>query len=322
VTFPGPTAIIPEAARLLLFVLVPVLLSAHLLRRASPRLLGASHMVSLIGWAFLPASSVAFLVAEFAPQGRSSGGPSQLVGFGVAAAMLAPVAWQSGRALVAVRRLELHGPLLSCARQVRLRGGASVWIVPSEQLMAYACGVVRPQAVVTTGLLGLLDPAERAAVLEHEAAHVQLGHPRLMLFGAAVARAYGFLPPVRRAWAGLRREIEAAADDEAARRVGPDPLLCALARIGLASTTASDGGLPFGDPEHLRYRIDRLQRPHRESALAVNLGVVALTGLFAAVLASCACAFLDSQPLLPGLAACLGTTALVASRPLWRRRPS
>src|SRR5712664_3007742 len=107
---------------------------------------------------------------------------------------------------------------------------------PSGQVAAYCGGLRRPQPVVTTALLGLLGPAEQDAVLAHEAAHIRLGHPRILLAGAVIGRSYRWLPPARLAWDRLRRDIEAAADDEAAAAAGTGPLLSALAKVALAAT--------------------------------------------------------------------------------------
>jgi hypothetical protein len=110
-------------------------------------------------------------------------------------------------------------------------------VVPSGQVAAWCGGLRRPQVVVTTGLLGLLSPAEQRAVLAHEAAHVRLGHPPILLFGAVIGRSYRRLPPARLAWDRLRRDIEAAGDDQAAAAAaaGTGPLLSALAKVALAA---------------------------------------------------------------------------------------
>lgn len=332
------TTVAAGTVALVVFVIIPMVLSTRRLRRASPRLLAASHLVSLVGWMFLPAGWLACAGLDIAgalTRTTSAGcrvgaswfgiqaGIWQLLGVGVVVLVVGPLVWQGLRALVFARRIELRGLAAAGARRRCLRGGGSVWVLPAAEPLAYAGGVLRPRAVVTTGLLDLLDPTEREAVLEHEGAHLRLGHPRLLLLGAAVARAYRFLPPVRRTWAGLRRELEAAADDEAARLVGVGPLLSALARVGLARATTigpvSDAH--FADPEHLRYRIRRLQQP-QEPAPGVSVAVIALGALLAGAFAWCACTLIAPQPELPGLVACLGTFAAVGSRPLWTWRSS
>jgi hypothetical protein len=131
-------------------------------------------------------------------------------------------------------------------------GGVTAWVVPSGQVAAYCGGLRRPRPVVTTGLLGLLTPAEQEPVLAHEAAHIRLGHPRILLAGAVVGRSYRWLPPARLAWDRLRRDIEAAADDEAAAAAEAGPLLSALAKVALATapqTASTPARASFADPE-------------------------------------------------------------------------
>jgi len=193
-------------------------------------------------------------------------------------------------------------------------------VVPSDRLAAYCGGLHRPQVVVTTGLLGLLEPAEQEAMLGHEAAHVRLGHPPILLFGAAIGRSYRWLPPARRAWDRLRRDIEAAADDEAAATAGAGPLLSALAKVALA--TAPPAAAPptagFADPEDLRYRIRRLQAPPARSArCTLSLGLAG--ALLTAGLAAAACQLLHTGAVWSGLIPCLAAFGYLGWRPAWAR---
>jgi Zn-dependent protease with chaperone function len=125
-------------------------------------------------------------------------------------------------------------------------------------------------------------------VLAHETVHVRLGHPRILLLGAVIGRSYRWLPPARLAWDQLRRDIEAAADDEAAAAAGAGPLLSALAKVALATAplaAPAPASVSFADPEDLRYRIRRLQRPparSARSALSLGLAGAILTGGLAA----------------------------------------
>jgi hypothetical protein len=292
----------------------------------SPRLLAALHMVSLAGLALLPAGGVVCAGLSLARPAAGTAalaahcGPGTGAGLwlpaGLALAALVPLAWQAARVLGAARRTELDGMALAAARPRRLRGGGVVWVLPSADPAAYACGLRRPKAVVTSGLLGLLDPAEQRAVCEHEYAHVRLGHPRLLLAGAIVARAYGFLPPVRHAWSGLRRELEAAADDEAVRAAGAGPVLSALARAALARSAAPGTAAAFGDPQHLRYRIARLQEPRPASR-----GASALTALGGLTLVTAftwsACGLARGAVTAAGITACAGILAAAGLRPVW-----
>jgi Zn-dependent protease with chaperone function len=201
----------------------------------------------------------------------------------------------------------------------RLPGGGTAWILPSGQAAAYCGGLRHPQVVVTSGLLSLLSPAEQDAVLAHEAAHIRLGHPRVLLAGAVIGRSYRWLPPARLAWDRLRRDIEAAADDEAAVVAGTRPLLSALAKVALA--TAPPAAAPparpgFADPEDLRYRIRRLQEPpahHARNTLGLGLAGAALT----AGLATAACLLLHTGAAWPGLIPCLAAFGYLGWRPAW-----
>jgi hypothetical protein len=295
--------------------------------RASPRLSAAGHLVRLIGLGVLPAGWLACLATGFVGLVSHSPGIDdgcwlgldlgiwRLLLYGLALAALLPVGWQAGQIVRRTARLQLVGAALAKATKHRLRGGGVVWVVPSEQVMAYATGLVRPHAVVTSGLLELLTPPEREAVLEHEGAHVRFGHPQLLLLGAAVARAYGFLPPVRQAWAGLNRELEVAADQEAARLVGAAPLITALARIGL--TTAVGGRPALASGAHLRHRIRRLQEPCRPRSVPAN-ALAGLRGLVLVVAFSwSACVLLLHDPLLPQLVPCVAAMTAIGLRPTW-----
>lgn len=199
-------------------------------------------------------------------------------------------------------------------------GARAVWVVSSDQPAAYTVGLWRPKAVVTTALLAPLGPAERRAVCEHEAAHLRLGHPRLLLAGGSVAAAYGAFPPVRRAWDGLCRELEAAADDEAAHVVGAEAVLSALARAVLvAAGRPGRGAANFGGVEHLRYRMARLEDPRPARAGPTALVALAVVGVLAAMAWSM-CAQAGAHASLLGVAACASAPAAVVLRPMWARR--
>jgi Zn-dependent protease with chaperone function len=326
------------------------------LRRGSPRVQAMLQLVGMVGWGVLPAavlSCVGATVAALVATGRIgtggcwvglAAGQWQLVGAAAGAAALVPLGWQAARTAAAVRRTELGGLARSVGQVHVTSAGTPVWVVPSPVGMAYAAGVVHPVAVVTSTVLAPLDEQERRAVLEHEAAHVRLGHPRVLVLGSIVARAYPFLPPVRRAWAMLRRELEVVADDEAVGVVGRLAVLSALARIAVTQTNPADlgagaglgvgagpaasagagagagagasAGAGFGEPEHLRYRIERLVDPPRSSWLA-GMVLGGLSVVLLAVLAGATCSLVHGTQSLAGEGLCLAAMGGVATRPLW-----
>lgn len=315
------------------FAVVPEVVHLEILRRGSPRLLAAMELAGLVGWAILPAAVFSCLgdaIASVVASGRIGTGGCwmgldvgqwYLVGVALGALALAPVGCQAWRTTRAVRHGELTGLVRRAAEERQVASGASVWVVPSAVPLAYAAGLWRPEAVVSTAVLDGLEDDEAQAVLEHEAAHIALGHPRLLVLGAVIARAYGALPPVRRRYAALRGALEAAADDEAVRVVGRGPLLGALAHVVLTHATSPQ--MPqvasFSDAEHLAYRIRRLQGtcgPSRTIDAVIGLMSMALVGLFA----WSACVLVSGSPLLGGELLCVLAVIVVASRPLWAWR--
>lgn len=293
----------------------------------SPRVAAGGHLISLVGWCLLPAVWLACLggtIASWAAGIRVSGGGClfgldqgqwQLLGYLPAAGALGVLVWHAIRLVVAAQRAELRG--LALARSVRQEvEGGSVWVVPSPQPAAYAGGLWHPRAVVTSGLLGSLNERERQAVCEHEVAHVRLGHPRVLLAAGTVVAAYGVLPPVHRAWDGLRRELEAAADDEAVRAVGAGPVLSALVRTALQASGTANAVVAFNHPEHLRYRIARLEglRPNRRAPTAAAGSAV---GVLAVTMAWTGCVLAGAHATEIGVVMCLTAIAAIGLRPTW-----
>lgn len=321
----------------LAFVLVPLAAHNGLPRRGSPRIRAALHLVVLLGWAVLPvaalaclgqglAATVAHLVGEPTAGTQAAcpagplGTPWQLAGLGLGALGVVPLVRHGSRTLTSARRLEHH--LGDCPpgsfRRLAARAGGEVLLVESDERLALAGGLAHPKALVSTGLLAGLGEQERQAVVEHEAAHLRLGHPRALLLGGIVAGAWGAVPPVRLAWSRLRAELEAAADDEAAAVVGVAAVRSALARVGLASLSATAAG--FGDPEHLRWRIRRLEARQPKAPIPVSAALLAGLGALVVALAWSSCALVAGTAALGGLAGCGAVVAAVASRPLWEAR--
>jgi Zn-dependent protease with chaperone function len=305
--------------------------------RAVPRLAASAGILTLAGIGLMPPLLLACAAAALGTAAGRGGhtvagvcvlaagpaGPGQLVLYGLAAALATRTVVLAAASLRAARRAELRGLALAGSTPRLLPGGGTAWIVPTLQLAAHCAGLRHPRAVVSTGLLGLLTPAEQEAVLSHEVAHIRLGHPRILLLGAVIARAYRWLPPARLAWTRLRRDLEAAADDEAAATAGTAPLLSALAKVALATAAAPAAGTPaplaFAEPGDLRYRVRRLQQPQAPAARATL--ILRLAGaLLAFALASAACQALHASAQWSGLVPCLAAFGYLGWRPTWRGR--
>jgi len=296
-----------------LLVATPSIVGAQ--RSVSPRVSAAGHLVSLIGWGLAPT----VLLACLGGAGGCVFGPSlgrwRVVAYLPALAAAAVPVWKGLGLAAAARRAELVGVAKAASVRRRLLSGEEVWVLPSQKMAAYAGGLWRPKAIVTSGLLSCLAAEEQLAVCSHEAAHVRLGHPRLLIAAGAVASAYGSLGPVRRAWRGLRRDLEAAADDEAARVAGPRAVISALARVALLEM-ASGSPAAFGAAEHLRYRIARLEGGQVAQA-GPTAGAASLLAGVISVVAWAVCVLGGVGPSLMGLGVCLGLIASLGLRPTW-----
>lgn len=300
------------AASALVIVLGPPLAARLFDRRAPAKVVAAFHLLSLVGMGLLPLVVVAcvVLVSPGHP-GTGHGDLGRGLPWGAAAlgtAYALRLAWYGTKAARERRRV---------ARQAQLAAGpedqdAGVLVLPAERPVAFSTGGRAGKVVVSRGLLDLLEGSEREAVLAHERGHRRLRHHRILFLGQVVAATLGAaLPPARRAFLALRRELEAIADAEAARVVGDRRVVArALARVVLAGPARAPAPA-LGDPEDLAYRIERLTGTGREER-----GVIAgaALGLMGFGIVAAVCAAIHPSPLLPGLAACGGGVGLVVRR--------
>jgi Zn-dependent protease with chaperone function len=89
--------------------------------------------------------------------------------------------------------------------------------------------------LLTSGLLQMLDPMERAAVLAHEHAHLRRSHHRTVAFATVAGAANPLLRPVVPAVTLL---VERSADEDAAVAVGDRHLVArTIAKVVLAAGT-------------------------------------------------------------------------------------
>jgi Zn-dependent protease with chaperone function len=108
---------------------------------------------------------------------------------------------------------------------------------------AFAVPGPRPHIVISQGLLHALAPAERAAVVAHERAHLAARHDIVM---ATAEVAAACLPLLRRATRSVRYATERSADEAAALAVGDRQTVAyAIARAALAGHDRYDGLLSF-----------------------------------------------------------------------------
>lgn len=147
---------------------------------------------------------LAALTALFMALGYMLGGPGgALVALLVAAGMNLFTYWNADRIVLSMHDAHEVGPndcpvLTGIVRQLAARAGLPmprVYIIDSPHPNAFATGRDPDHAAVaaTTGLLGLLDREEVAAVLAHELGHVRNRDTLIMTMTATIAGAIAMI---------------------------------------------------------------------------------------------------------------------------------
>ena len=150
------------------------------------------------------------------------------VGAAVALARAALVLARGARAGARVRRQQRDGLDLLHAGAKR----TEAHVLEVSRPLAYSVAGDGGRVVVSSGAMALLDPAEVAAVVAHEQAHLRGRHHLVLLAGRA---ARDLLPHSRwlsRAHAELAELLELAADDAAAQATGAAPVARAVTVLG------------------------------------------------------------------------------------------
>jgi Zn-dependent protease with chaperone function len=158
----------------------------------------------------------------------------------------AVVAWRYGRSVQqAQRQTRAH------AQVARVTGrelaGTGALVLDSGRPAAY-CVAGRPATIVlTTAAVALLDPAQLAAVLAHERAHLASRHHQLIALTRGLAVVFPAVPLFAHGERNVARLAEMSADDAAARHSGRTTLITAL--LAMATGAAlPDSALPAWTP--------------------------------------------------------------------------
>ena len=108
---------------------------------------------------------------------------------------------------------------------------------------AYCLPGIRSQIVVSVGTLELLAPAELAAVLAHERAHLRARHDLVLIPFTSLRRTFPRSGVITQAYRTVALLVEMMADDRALRVRGlfARELATALLRFGTAGATVSRG---------------------------------------------------------------------------------
>lgn len=162
------------------------------------------------------------------------------------------------------------------ADEVGLR---SVEVIDVSQLVALTRGWMRPEVIVSTGLLERLSDDQLRAVLAHEAEHVRRRDPlKLAVSRTAMAALWPF-PLAKDLAAHVELTAEVAADRAAVASVGLRPLAAALRAVldGWADTPEAALSSIGGVAQRVEYLgIDQRPRfhPTRGSVVATVVSAV------------------------------------------------
>jgi len=206
-------------------------------------------------------------------------------------ALLALRHWRAQR-----RTRQAHQDLLTLLGGTTGPGRKPVLDLPYAAPMAYSVGGRSGLVVVSAGVRRL-PPAQLAAVLQHEHAHLRGRHHLIVSVVDAFAAALPWVPLTRQAPAAVRLLVELCADAAAVRACGPAAVRAALTTLAAPSHPAPAMPRPahtlpmLGSDVALRlHRLAATKPAHRTllrvTALFVATAAPALTGLVA-ILAVC-----------------------------------
>ncbi len=114
----------------------------------------------------------------------------------------------------AIRQAQsVHSADLDCDESIILITSEVSLRLSSEVRSPILCGVFRPTILLPADIAGWTTPDERAAMIQHELAHVERRDPLINLFQTALSVIFFFHPLVRYACRQLSLEREMACDD-------------------------------------------------------------------------------------------------------------
>ncbi|MEV5694782.1 M56 family metallopeptidase [Micromonospora globbae] len=185
---------------------------------------------------------------------------------------------------------EAHRDLLALLGRPRTSHTPSVLHVPHTTPMAYSIGGRDGLVVLSTGV-EQLPPAQRAAVLSHEQAHLRGRHHLLVAAAEILAAAMPWVPITRQAPDAVRVLVELCADATAVRSCGAPAVRAAL--IALAGSPGPAHALSMAGAD-VPLRLYHLQAGYRTrtapTRLLLPLAAVAAPALVAIVTAVTFCA--------------------------------
>jgi Zn-dependent protease with chaperone function len=160
-------------------------------------------------------------------------------------------------------------------------GGHDVVTLPTDELLALSVDGCQSQIVVSRGLVAALSPSELAAVLRHEAAHLEHRHHRFLLLASALEHGFAVVPFVGRSTRALRAALERWADEAAAGGECGSRAVLRNALLGVTMAIVNPAVAAFAAAETVIERLDALDgdagRPSGLRRAAVYLPALAVS---------------------------------------------
>jgi hypothetical protein len=266
-------------------VLAIGLLAPYALRRLSghlaPRLVVAAQLSSLaLTWLGVMDLIALWVMPEHGLLGLCRAafvaphGPGDVRGSWLVAAVALVLA---GRALVAVTAT--YRVVHRARRQIVVSQRSAAGGLAFADLGTVACtvGFLRPTIVVDRARFTTLTAAQQRAIVAHEHSHARGSHALIDLAARGLVAGLAPWPGARVAYGEIRRHLEAAADDCAARRTSHRDVATAIVEAAAAPPPA----VALGAAGWAAWRVDRLLSPPprllRHSVIALALVGLAAT---------------------------------------------
>jgi Zn-dependent protease with chaperone function len=195
----------------------------------------------------------------------------------VAALAAGALAWRYGRSVQRAQRQAREHAELARITGRGLPGDSAAVVLEAPQPVAYCISGRPATIVVTSGALALLDPAQLAAVLAHERAHLAGRHHLLIALSRGLAAVVPAVPLFARGAQNVARLAEMCADDAAARGSGRRPLIAALLVMaaGVSVPTSALGAMAGAVTARLQ-RLLEVPRRARQARYGLALTAVML----------------------------------------------
>lgn len=218
----------------------------------------------------LLSACTAAVQAQYATPG---GAALSLTGGMLAVTVIARVGYCLAAGLLTARR-QRRQQLGALATVRRRRDCGDALVVDHSTVAVYCLPGRHQQIVVTTAAVAALDPAQLAAVLAHERAHLRGRHHLVLTGSDTLRRAFPWIRVFRDAHHATVRLVELHADDVASR--GNDRLTIATALVRLAEASAPTAALGAGGSTSLA-RVRRLVAPADPLSVAGSATAVLVT---------------------------------------------